>query len=498
MWAAAALVGPLATKALLAQTPVPVLVTQLAGANVYVGLLTAQTLRAGDTVSVLRTGSQRPLGAMIVVASSASRCVLVFAGVPFPLTRGDTLQLAGLAGALPVAVSPRRETALPDAPGGPVVDGTMAFEFSGMRSTTTGLGADPEKVTRTYALPSIYLQAQASRLPGGGRLSLHSRIDYRTGGNTGFDPATSVHFYGVRLDQPLATRAVQLTVGRFVNIYDPLSGYWDGGQLFIGKDRRLGIGVAAGFEPTLANEGVTTALPKYGVFGTAGTANRHIAAYSNLSAVLVTPHDDRADQLVSSWSSRLSTPTFRFSHDLLAERDQATGDWRVGRFHALGALTTRGHLELSAGYAYDAPEILAAGVTVIPFRRQRWTVGGAWWGESAIVTADLALSRRAEGTRAGAGVGLRVSGSYWTDATDHGFLIAPTLDRSLGTVHGRIGYQFYRTEADRYTVTLHRGDAQADIRVGPALFAIVRASAQYGPTLTSFGVVMSLVWRFGS
>jgi hypothetical protein len=70
-----------------------VVVVYIAGANVYIDAGTERGISEGDTLDVFSDPAGNRLGAFQVVSSTRERAVLAFAGRPFAVTRGVTLQV---------------------------------------------------------------------------------------------------------------------------------------------------------------------------------------------------------------------------------------------------------------------------------------------------------------------------------------------------------------------------------------------------------------------
>ncbi len=83
----------LSARALAQEDRLEAVVQYIAGVNIYLNVGTQEGINPGDTLFAYSEPDGALLGAFEVIGSSEGRAVVTFAGRPFPVTRGDVLQL---------------------------------------------------------------------------------------------------------------------------------------------------------------------------------------------------------------------------------------------------------------------------------------------------------------------------------------------------------------------------------------------------------------------
>ena len=252
-------------------------VTQLAGQNVYLDGGSVKGITEGDT---LVTASDDRL---LVIAVSRNQSIANFAGTPFPVTRGQLLRVRVLKGAAEVpeevgevveeaeeAVSIMEQPEVGQRAEarrkreGVEVDGRLLLSFSGLLSETRIRSGNVPAVSRTYLTPAVNLNATVKNLPSDMKLHVNIRSDYRYQSYNSVSPDNSFRAYRLSLEKDLPFGVVQF--GRFYNRMTRRGGYWDGVSFLVGS-RKRGVGGAVGFMPERSNEGFSTQLPRFSVFG---------------------------------------------------------------------------------------------------------------------------------------------------------------------------------------------------------------------------------------
>jgi hypothetical protein len=483
-------------------------VVQIAGANVYLDVGATAGLRSGDTLGARRTASGPRVGTLAVLAVTEERSMVGFVGRPFPITRGDTVLLAvrGPSPAPSVVVAPvapaaSRAALRRAAAEGATVRGSLAAEVLGTRTTTVGFGADPERVTRDYAVPSLRLQATATNLPGGGRLILSARGSQQTGTTALFDRSTVVRVYDAHYEQE--GRRTRVMVGRFYSPYERFSGSWDGALLRFGGPRGLGAGLAAGFQPRSGDEAFSTSVPKVTAFAGLRSYGARVSLDADLSAHVWRPQDGTADRTFVGWSQRLRMGGARLEH--LVEVDQsAGGGWSLTRLNVRTRVPLGSRLEAYAEYWRDRLHWWDPQPDSLIPSRERASGGLSYRVGAAYVSVDATLQLSGADVQGhtysgslhapllGDGASFAASASYWTQGTISGMVMTPTLGWRLGAARPSLTYEFFRSSVAGSTTVSHGGTAAVSLPLGRRLEWLLRLTARYGQHLRSAGLYSSL------
>jgi hypothetical protein len=472
---AAALLALAAPRAEAQDQGLRAVIEQIAGSDVYLSVGSEAGLAASDTVQAYRDGDGEYLGALRVVAVSASRSVVTFLDRPFPLTRGTVLQLRftaapaaapAAAAAAPAVQTPTRS--------GPRVRGRFSLDFNGMQSTTTWMSNVEERVERRFASPSMSLRLVATQLPGGLTFETTGRATYRYSDPEIVQPDLSVRVYQVSIAKEFDNAPIQFRLGRFYNPYELYSGYWDGALLRVGG-RGFGVGVVAGFQPDRANEGPSTDLPKYTAFADYAVGRR----------------------------------TVRYTGDLQVDRDPELSEWKLTRARVTAAVPLARGFTLNGRYVHDRPYFLFRTTDLLPFARDQVGGGFDWFGGNASFRADVTANRFDEGgwsmsyggsfgfQRTGIlGLGLNAGGTYWTLEGSTALQAFGDLTRRFGRVDVRGSYQFYRTEWDPTVVVTHTGGLSLTVPLGARVYTMLQARTQQGANLVSNSIQFSLWTSF--
>lgn len=508
---AAGLLALLAPRARAQDQGLRAVIEQIAGSDIYVSVGTEAGLASGDTVQAYRDADGEYLGALRVVAASATRSVVTFLDRPFPLTRGTTVQLRFTAAPAPVA-APAAGAAAPPAPttarSGPRVRGRFSLDFNGMQSTTTWMSNVEETVERRFATPSMSLRLVATQLPGGFSFETTGRATYRYSDPEIVQPELSVRVYQLSVAKEFENAPVQFRLGRFYNPYELYSGYWDGALLRVGG-RGFGVGVVAGFQPERASEGPGTDLPKYTAFADYSVGRGAVRYTGDLSFHQVKPKGAYLDHTFAGWSQALRVGGFRLASDLQVDRDPELSEWKVTRARVTGAVPLARGLTLNGRYAHDRPYFLFRTTDLLPFARDQVGGGFDYFGGNASFRADVTANRFDEGgwsmsyggsvgvQRTGIlGLGLNAGGSYWILDESTALQAFGDLTRRFGRVDVRGSYQLYRTEWDPTTVVTHTGALSLVVPLGARVYTMLQARTQQGANLASNSIQFSLWTSF--
>jgi hypothetical protein len=506
---AAALLALAAPRAEAQDQGLRAVIEQIAGSDVYLSVGSEAGLAASDTVQAYRDGDGEYLGALRVVAVSASRSVVTFLDRPFPLTRGTVLQLRftaapaaapAAAAAAPAVQTPTRS--------GPRVRGRFSLDFNGMQSTTTWMSNVEERVERRFASPSMSLRLVATQLPGGLTFETTGRATYRYSDPEIVQPDLSVRVYQVSIAKEFDNAPIQFRLGRFYNPYELYSGYWDGALLRVGG-RGFGVGVVAGFQPDRANEGPSTDLPKYTAFADYAVGRRTVRYTGDLSFHQVRPKGAYLDHTFAGWSQALRVGGFRLASDLQVDRDPELSEWKLTRARVTAAVPLARGFTLNGRYVHDRPYFLFRTTDLLPFARDQVGGGFDWFGGNASFRADVTANRFDEGgwsmsyggsfgfQRTGIlGLGLNAGGTYWTLEGSTALQAFGDLTRRFGRVDVRGSYQFYRTEWDPTVVVTHTGGLSLTVPLGARVYTMLQARTQQGANLVSNSIQFSLSTSF--
>jgi hypothetical protein len=486
----------------------PVVVTEIAGANLYLSQGTEAGIATGDTLQVYRDRDGGYAGAFLVVAASGSRAVVVFAGDPFPVTRGIELWVA-VDGGPPVGppAAPSVETVSRRTPRRvPRVHGRFSLDFSGLQSTTRWLSNDWQESERWFATPSASLRLTAANLPGGLVFRTSARGSYRYSDPGIVDPEVTTHVYEMSLGNAPGTAPVAFVVGRFASPYEIYSGYWDGALVRVGG-HRAGIGVAAGFQPRRFDQAPATDMPKYSVFADLAVGGRQVRYRTDLSFHHVLPTDDAlADQMFAGWSQTLAIAGVRLSTDLRVDRDKALGEWNLARLQVTGVVPVAPGLYVRGRVDRSRPiQLVPTGE--VPSTRDRGSLGIGLAGRAGAVSLDAGLSRFAEGTWANTyggsfslthlgvlGLGAHGGGSYWVFNGATSVRATGGVTRSIGRGVLRGSYEFSRSAQFGPTIVTHAGVFGITVPLARALYVSLQGRTQWGENLRANALYMSL-WR---
>ena len=230
-------------------------VTQIAGADAYLGAGRDDGLAAGDTLRVWREGV--PLGRMVVVGVASASAVVTPLDAAFPLTRGDRLELEAERSAdppavvaeVPVAAAEPVRTSILEAPAPTAARTAPAVRLGGRLQ----LGADALTSTTTFQdvatdrrFSTPFASLRATLDGGGWRAEVDARASARLADGAALAGASDVRVYQAALRTTLG--GAEVRAGRFVPERERFSGAWDGADVRLG-DARRGLGVVGGLRP---------------------------------------------------------------------------------------------------------------------------------------------------------------------------------------------------------------------------------------------------------
>lgn len=506
--------GVVTESASAQETKLPVLVDQIAGANVYIRAGTDDGITVNDTLFVYDESGESYLGALLVISATTTRAVVTFVGEPFSVTRGTTLfvtgeALASAAGAPEPSIASTPIERAQSTPGDqPQISGRLSMEFNALETTTRWVSNEENSIDRSFATPAVGLRMAVTHLPGDLEFTTNLRGAYRYSSTDLVDPAQSVRVYELSLARSFSSVPFQFQAGRFYNRYETYSGYWDGLLLHYGE-RGLGFGVAAGFEPERANEKFSTALPKYAAFVDFNHVGETVGYFTDLSIHHMRPDTSLGDRTFVGWSQRLTVRRVRVSSDLEVDRSSETGSWNITRLHASASVPIAGRLSLHARYAMDDPQLQLYGVGLLAFRRHQGNAGISYWARGGSFNLDVTGNRMNDQdvtyTLSGSfdlretpifGLGFNASGSYWAFETTKAVNLSGGIDRRFGRAQARVGYQLYRTESPVTTLSTHSLDFGLVLPLARRLYSTIQTRLQRGANQSANSIFINLWMSF--
>lgn len=501
-------------------------VEAVAGENAYLDAGTERGVEAGDTLAVYR--GERSVGRLRVVSATATRSVVTFVVDVFPITRGERLTIL-LAAPRPVAEEtapdpadaplPERRSIfeqpappLPSASRGETVRltgrvqiGTSAF-WSGTAMRDGGAAR-----TRTFATPFFGLRGRVTGLPGDVRLNVNGRASYRYRSDGDFAEPTDLRLYQASVEKEIGL--VRVEAGRLYNEHDRYSGTLDGVSVHLGS-AAAGAGVTAGVEPDRGSAGLSSALPKYTVFGHYRLTPKPLRIEFMAVAGQILPRTEGLEnRTFFGLTHRTSGDGFTLSTDVLVDRDPATGDFAFSRLLARGTVEVTDGLRLRARFQQRRPYVLLGDLQVLRDVSERVGAGlsyrlpGRMLG-GTVVRADV--SRASAGdlpaslTWSGGllvprlpvgGLGLNAHASVWTREDRRSVYASAALARSFGPVYGSLGYRYQQTPLLTESLVTHGIEGTLQVPLLDGVSATVQASAQLGETLSNVRLYTGLWWR---
>jgi len=467
-------------------------VTYVAGQNAYLDVGSRRGITGGDTLVVRTDNTVR--GRLIVKSSSSTESVVTFAGVPFPITRGDVLTLLHIPGPAerdPPAVADERSdttraerrddepparpvrsdrsTSSPQGQWAPRLTGSVSLRLRASRtSTRQGLGTD-ETLDRRYATPSAAVNARVTQLPGDAVVRINARGSYRYVDNASpITPKIAVHAYQLSVEKDFG--ATSLQAGRFYNRYEPYSDYWDGLLVHRGSSSS-GIGVAVGVRPQRGNERPLLATPKVTAFAHYETSALEALEYRvNGSYHEVRPRDARPTHRFVGLMQAVEWGALSVRQDLQVDQDPKGNGWRPSRLRVRASMHPVDPLRLRVHYSRREPYFLHDPRT--PFGALRAEVGGGATvllsratigGEVTMIRPTgpfeeaLIYRGRVSVPSIAYGIGLFGSGTLRTAKNREVQLGSVGLSKHVLGAHLRVRYRYYRTTQRRAILVSHSG-----------------------------------------
>jgi hypothetical protein len=505
---------PVAAPLFAQETVIEAQVEQIAGSDIYVNAGTDRGVGPGAVLVVLGADGEDEAGRLRVIESSSSRSVTTFVGTPFPVTRGATLRLrveaaeegaeAGAAAGGAVSQTPMAgSSASSSRSSGPRISGSLGLSFDARQTTTSWDEYDIQETERTFNTPTLALRFGVTDLPGGIDFRTNLRAAYRASTDDIVQPQDLVRVYSLELRKDFGM--VQASLGRLYNPYEPMSGYFDGAYVHVGRREGFGGGVAAGLRPSREDSGISDSIPKFSVFGNYSDRNGPLRYDVALSYTQEMPKSDLlSDHSYVGLTQTLRTGPVRFRHSMTVDRDQTTDTWRLGRF-LLGASVplTDGltaHLRYSLRQPYRVTEVVP-----VTYRRGRGNLGLTYNFGSAMIGGDVTANDVTSWTYSGWfsvsetslwKLGFTGTASYRDRGDNNALYIVPGLTRRFGPTFARLTYTYYKTEEPEAAFTTHTGDLAVDFPIARRLRGTLAGRIQQGAQLDATSIYASLWWAF--
>jgi hypothetical protein len=487
--------------------------------GVYLTVGAEQGVARGDTVPVFhdRTGTE-PVGRLVFTSVTRRRsvahavdpslrlergAVVYMALTPPPSTAGATSEPA----ARPEPGAPSLVRPTPER-GGPRVSGRLSMDVD-LRETHTAWTGDLSGDTRRrFATPTTRLSFNAADLPGGFSARVNLRAAYRYDELTAGPPPMSLRAYELSATKTFQALPLEITLGRFSDPYESYSAYWDGMLVRVGRRTGPGLGVVAGFEPTLYNEGLSTALPKVTGFVDYSARGSDWRYDTDASVHIIRPGS--AGRLgYMGWSQQISWGPFSFNQRLRLDGGLDGTSVRLGELRLRTTLAVAGPLRVRGTYgrtrwtAYELSGVPDS-TAFLPPAREEALVGFDLRDGATSLSVDGGRTREqgfADGfTISGSasqrlgGAQVTLSGQRWMQGDLRSLGVAPGIAFGAAGTRWRLGYRFYRTDAPYGSLTSHAAQAQVDVRVSGSLHLLLQGERQWGQNLRGVGLHVGL-WR---
>ena len=502
----------------------------VAGQNLYLNVGLADGITDSDSLMAYR--NNRPLGLLRILGVTESRTVVTYAGTPFPITRGNELTVAILAGAradAPVAEVPADTTSdeperqsvfeggrtgaqLPPVKEGIRVTGRLSLSLDLNTTQTSGLSSLFER-DRTYTIPVINLRTSVEHLPGNLRFNINSRFANRSNeSRLGISPENSLRIYQLNLEYAPTTSLFEARLGRFFNPYETFSGYWDGLGLFYAPDSGLGAGVLGGFQPTRANEDFTNELPKYTAFGTYAYRNDDgTARYNaNVSFHQVFPDSpELSTHTFIGFAHTLNVNQFRIRNLVQIDQDPIDDSFTLSRFQAYGIIPVTKSFSLRARYLLRKPYNIFLTENFFGYQRERVSGGFSVRTFTGIFSADVSMNTSEVTDRSYAyngyatlprtnffDLGFSAMVNYWRrDDSADVLYIVPSISRYFGRSMAQVQYHYQSSNFDVIESTNHTVEGVITFPIGNRIRSSIRLQSRFGDFNNTFRIYTTLWTR---
>ena len=462
-----------------------------------------------------------------MVSVTSRRIVTTFVGDRFPVDFGDVLTLRLLHPAAPAEPAladepkkPQPESAEPERVSilsqtgrkssasrkGVRASGRVSLETQSLRTLTDARVDSLPRIQSNFSTATASVRTTVDRLPGDIKANIHFRASYRRSSAVTTLNPQSIRVYKASIEKRFKSQPVSVEVGRFYNIYEDFSGYWDGAVVRYGN-RSLGAGVAIGFEPTLSNEGFDPNLPKYTAFADFRTRGKGFRYDADVSVHEVRGRNEYATHDYFGVQHGLRSKWLLLDQDLQVNRDPESQQWMVTRFQTSANIPVTRAFRLTGRYMIRRPYYVWRTQSFMSARRDRITAGAnltigqgvtgvtvtsnTYEGQDPYTTYSAFLNLR---RTALAGIGFSSSVSYWTRDQSKAGSANVGLSKLAGPVLMRGRYRFYRTSLNDLTLTTHSVDSALEFRLPERITLSVQVQFQFGDTFQNTNVFTGL-WK---
>lgn len=514
-------VRPLGGQEVSRHEPVAATVDYVSGQNLYLGAGIEQGVHVGDTLRIRRDAAGSFIGAVMVLRATRKRSVVTSVGEPLPVDRNDILYLE-IVRPPPAEKAPVTSVATPKEPGvggsgprtearpdagrpAPQISGRMSVDLSALTTTTLPKGDAISPVERRFTTPTSRLRLTAAGLPGGLTFNTNLRASHRQYSGVSITPATSVRLYRASLRKEFDSMPLQVEVGRFYNIHEPFSGYWDGALTRIGG-RTLGVGAVLGYEPERSNESFDRERLKYTAFIDYRLAGRAGTWKGNVSFHRAQSRPGLPDRTFVGMSQDVRVSVGWLAHRLELERTPDGGSWEVGRLQLRAGADVAGPLRIHGGFVRSRGYRADGAVDILTDPHDRANVGLSFWGRRGGLTVGASRARDPDGEPSRAysssvslkglpmAIDLRGSGSYFIRKGVRVLYLSPGLSRSFGRVRSSATYRLYRSESSLNRVLSHSAELSLMFPLVQGLRSMLQAQTGWGENLRSQRIYAS-IWK---
>ncbi len=475
-----------AAPALAQTTDFEVSVEYIAGQNIYIGVGNETGLVRRDTVDVFRDSNL--LGRLRIISITSRRAVTTFVGERFPVdfsdrftirfntakAQAEQLKLTGPTNTGTKAnpdeaidrATPVRTSILADATttnrrsstNRLRASGRVSFNTQSLRTLTDAREEGLPRSRTSFSSTTASVRTSVDRLPRGLKANIHFRAAYRKSSTATTLAPQSIRVYKASIEKRFSSKPISFEIGRFYSIHEDFSGYWDGAIVRYGP-RRMGAGVAFGFEPSLSNEGFDTNLPKYSVFADFRARGRGMRYDADISFHEIRGQNQYSKHDYIGIQQSIRATWVRVSQDLQVNRNPETSSWMITRFQTNASIPIAKQIRLTGRFLVRRPYYVWRTQNFMSTRRDRISVGANSTVGSGVAGLRV-TSNRYEGqdpyttyssflnlskTRL-AGIGFTSSASYWTRNDTRAVSANAGISKLVGRLFLRARYRYYRTK----------------------------------------------------
>jgi hypothetical protein len=455
-------------------------VEHIAGSTFYFRALddSIDEMTEGDSVYVYR--EEEYLGLLNVLAVSAPRFSAEFADAAFALTRGEELLIkwqpkASQSDHTQTPVTSKTPSVMDQqgrSPTGstetkPQISGRWMTYVSATRSVTRWSSKLDKTDTRVYFYPSTSLHLNMRKLPGDWSLTMRGRLSYRYNVNKEISDRWVPNVYELQAEKSFQRLPLHLSLGRFYNDYDNLSGFWDGAMVRYGK-RQAGIGVLAGYQPVRGNEGFSRDLPKASAFLYHDARAGDWRFNTSASVTTVQPSRLWPNHWYGGLKEYIRSDRIRFRGVVQADRNPTDGTYQLSLLQTTLHVDVTKQWRVSGYYNRREPYYIERGAQPFSYLRQRGGVNLNYHRSGIGGGVGVAINHVLDQTTQSItgrfywnrspwwNLGWSAHGSYYNGDSGHTMLAGLEAHKDSRLFGTDIGYQLYNTQQFGFSNTSHR------------------------------------------